>query len=53
VSDAVHQLQRRFARRIEEILVEVQDAAEDSFGSRSGNRLPEVELGDPTRVAGR
>jgi GTP-binding protein EngB required for normal cell division len=47
VSEEVHELQHRFARRIEEILLEVQDVAEDVFGSRTSNQLPEVDLSEP------
>jgi GTP-binding protein EngB required for normal cell division len=51
VSDEVHERQRRFARRIEEILIEVQDAAEDAFGSRASNQLPDLDLSDPARFS--
>jgi GTP-binding protein EngB required for normal cell division len=51
VSDEVHELQRRFARRIEAILMQVQDAAEEVFGSRTSNQLPDVDLSDPARFS--
>ena len=51
VSDEVQQLQRRFARRIEAILVQVQDAADGAFGSRTSNRLPDVDLSEPAQFS--
>jgi hypothetical protein len=51
VSDDVHERQQRFARRIEEILLEVQDAAEEVFGSRTSNQLPDLDLSEPARFS--
>ena len=51
VADEVHELQRRFARRIEEILGEVQDTAEEVFGSRTGDQLPDVDLSHPAQFS--
>jgi hypothetical protein len=51
VADEVRERQRRFARRIEQILVELQDAAEEVFGARASNQLPDVDLSDPARFS--
>jgi hypothetical protein len=51
VADEVRERQRRFARRIEQILVQVQDAAEEVFGARASNQLPDVDLSDPARFS--
>jgi GTPase SAR1 family protein len=51
VAEAVHELQRGFARRIEEILAGVQDAVEEVFGTRMTNQLPDVDLSSPARFS--
>jgi hypothetical protein len=43
----VRKLQRSFAQRSEAILAELDEAAGETFGTRAGRRLPEVDVSEP------
>lgn len=45
------ELERRYAQRVERILVQVQETAEDVFGLRAGDMLPQTGLQDPSRFS--
>jgi small GTP-binding protein len=49
VAAEVGELERSFGARVAEILVEIQDAAADSFGSRAATPVPGLDLSAPAR----
>ena len=48
-ADELATLERRYAGRVQRILEQVQDIAEDVFGARAGDVLPETGLKAPSR----
>jgi small GTP-binding protein len=51
IADELTVLEQRYARRIERILEQVQQAAEDVFGTRAGEVLPDTGLRAPSRFS--
>ena len=51
IAEQLAQLEQRYAQRIERILAEIQDAAEDVFGTRAGDVLPDTGLHNPSRFS--
>jgi small GTP-binding protein len=51
IAEQLAQLQVRYAERIERILEQIQDAAEDVFGARAGDVLPDTGLHNPSRFS--
>jgi small GTP-binding protein len=49
IANALSELERRFAERVRRILEQVQEVAEDVFGARSSDVLPETGLHVPSR----
>ena len=48
IAEQLTELEQRYAQRIERILEQVQEAAEDVFGARAGDVLPETGLRAPS-----
>ena len=48
IADQLTELEQRYAQRIERILEQVQEAAQDVFGTRAGDALPETGLRAPS-----
>lgn len=51
IAERLTELERRYASRIERILEEIQQVAQDVFGARAGDVLPDTGLGGPTRFS--
>lgn len=51
IADQLTALEQRYAQRIERILEQVQQAAEDVFGARASEVLPETGLRGPSRFS--
>jgi signal recognition particle receptor subunit beta len=51
IAERLTELERHYAHRIERILVEIQRAAEDVFGTRAGDVLPDTGLRGPVRFS--
>jgi len=51
ITERLTELEQRYAQRIERILEDVQRAAEDVFGSRAGDVLPDTGLRGPSRFS--
>ena len=51
IAEQVTELEERYAQRIERILEQVQQAAEDVFGARSSEVLPDTGLRVPSRFS--
>lgn len=51
IADRLGKLERRYADRVQRILEEVHDVAEDVFGARAGEMLPEAGLRTPSRFS--
>jgi len=51
IAQALTELQRRYAARVQSILEQVQAVAEDVFGARAGELLPAIGLRDPSRFS--
>lgn len=49
VADELTQLEQRYAQRVQRILEQVQEVAEDVFGARASEVLPETGLRAPSR----
>jgi GTPase SAR1 family protein len=51
IADELTQLETRYAARVRQIIEAVQAAAEDVFGARAGDALPETGLRTPSRFS--
>lgn len=51
IADELTELERRYGARVQEILAQVQEVAEDVFGVRSGDVLPDTGLRAPSRFS--
>ena len=51
VADQLDELERRYSGRVQRILEQVQEAADDVFGARSSEVLPETGLRAPSRFS--
>jgi small GTP-binding protein len=51
IAEQLTELERRYAQRIERILEQVQQAAEDVFGTRASDVLPDTGLRAPSRFS--
>ena len=51
IADQLTELERRYAARVQRILEQVQEVAEDVFGARASDVLPETGLRAPSRFS--
>jgi ribosome biogenesis GTPase A len=51
IADKLTELEQRYAARIEHILEQVQEIAEDVFGTRAAEALPDTGLRNPSRFS--
>ena len=51
IADELTELERRYALRVQQILQQIQDVAEEVFGARAADVLPETGLRAPSRFS--